>query len=77
MTTGLPTDSGDFRLPLDVKPTHYDVTIKTDLENSLFEGVVKIEYVHTHCSPNFVDNLISSAWMSRRKPLPSSSTQPI
>ncbi|KAG1756159.1 hypothetical protein EDD22DRAFT_981551 [Suillus occidentalis] len=43
MTTGLPTDSGDFRLPLDVKPTHYDVTIKTDLENSLFEGVVKID----------------------------------
>lgn len=40
MTTDLPTDS--FRLPLDVKPTHYDVTIKTDLENSLFEGVVKI-----------------------------------
>ncbi|KAG1730487.1 peptidase M1, membrane alanine aminopeptidase, partial [Suillus occidentalis] len=32
------------RLPLDVKPTHYDVSIKTDLENSLFEGVVKIEY---------------------------------
>jgi hypothetical protein len=53
MTTDLPTDS--FRLPLDVKPTHYDVTIKTDLENSLFEGVVKIKYVHTHCSPNIVD----------------------
>lgn len=46
MTTGLastPTDSADFRLPLDVKPTHYDVTIKTDLENSIFEGVVKID----------------------------------
>ncbi|KAG1832677.1 hypothetical protein EV424DRAFT_1627020 [Suillus variegatus] len=46
MTTDLastPTDSGDFRLPLDVKPTHYDVTIKTDLENSIFEGVVKID----------------------------------
>ncbi|KAJ8587988.1 hypothetical protein M405DRAFT_277524 [Rhizopogon salebrosus TDB-379] len=37
-------DSGDdFRLPLDVKPTHYDLTVKTDLENSKFEGVVKIE----------------------------------
>jgi aminopeptidase 2 len=46
MTTDLtnkPTDSGDFRLPLDVKPTHYDLTIKTDLENSIFEGVVKID----------------------------------
>jgi len=43
------TNSGDsFRLPLDVKPTHYDLTVKTDLENSTFEGVVKIEYVHTH-----------------------------
>lgn len=42
MTTNKPADSGDFRLPLDVKPTHYDVTIKTDLENSIFEGVVKI-----------------------------------
>ncbi|OAX41307.1 hypothetical protein K503DRAFT_848469 [Rhizopogon vinicolor AM-OR11-026] len=38
-----PTDSGDFRLPLDVKPTHYDLTVKTDLENSTFEGVVKID----------------------------------
>ncbi|KAG0705166.1 hypothetical protein DFH29DRAFT_907854 [Suillus ampliporus] len=37
-----PADSGDFRLPLDVNPTHYDLTIKTDLENSIFEGVVKI-----------------------------------
>lgn len=46
MTTDLtnkPTDSDNFRLPLDVKPTHYDVTIKTDLRNSIFEGVVKID----------------------------------
>ncbi|KAG2146914.1 uncharacterized protein EDB93DRAFT_1085716 [Suillus bovinus] len=41
--TNKPTDSRDFRLPLDVKPTHYDVTVKTDLENSIFEGVVKID----------------------------------
>lgn len=79
MTTDLastPTDSGDFRLPLDVKPTHYDVTIKTDLENSIFEGVVKIEYVRVHC-PSKYHWLISSALMSRTKHLPSSSTQPI
>ncbi|KAG1744366.1 hypothetical protein EDB19DRAFT_1632776, partial [Suillus lakei] len=24
-----PADSGDFRLPLDVKPTHYDLTIES------------------------------------------------
>jgi aminopeptidase 2 len=58
MTTDLtnkPTDSGDFRLPLDVKPTHYDLTIKTDLENSIFEGVVKIEYVHAHYPSKIID----------------------
>ncbi|KAG2061505.1 leukotriene A4 hydrolase N-terminal domain-containing protein [Suillus hirtellus] len=46
MTTDLtstPTNSGDFCLSLDVEPMHYDVTIKTDLENSIFEGVVKID----------------------------------
>jgi hypothetical protein len=34
-----------FRLPTDVRPTHYDVTIKTDLEKLKFEGFVKIECV--------------------------------
>ncbi|KAH7916009.1 hypothetical protein BJ138DRAFT_763827 [Hygrophoropsis aurantiaca] len=31
-----------FRLPLDVTPTHYDITIKTDLDKFTFEGLVKI-----------------------------------
>jgi hypothetical protein len=35
----------DFRLPTDVKPTHYDLTIRTDLEEHVFEGRVKIECV--------------------------------
>lgn len=35
----------DFRLPLDVTPTHYDITIKTDLDALVFSGSVKIEYV--------------------------------
>jgi hypothetical protein len=35
----------DYRLPLDVKPTHYDVTVRTDLEKLSFDGFVKIEYV--------------------------------
>ncbi|KAI6109871.1 hypothetical protein F5141DRAFT_1117209 [Pisolithus sp. B1] len=39
--TGVPSD--DFRLPLDVKPKHYDLTIKTDLNNDVYEGVVKID----------------------------------
>ncbi|KAI6039016.1 hypothetical protein EDC04DRAFT_2879735 [Pisolithus marmoratus] len=39
--TNVPTD--DFRLPLDVKPKHYDLTIRTDLNRDVFEGVVKID----------------------------------
>ena len=51
-----PTDSDGFRLPLDVKPTHYDLTVKTDLENSVFKGVVKIKYVHgTRCPLKILD----------------------
>jgi hypothetical protein len=36
----------DYRLPLDVRPTHYDVTIWTDLDKEIFNGFVKIEYVY-------------------------------
>ncbi|KAG5645001.1 hypothetical protein DXG03_007278 [Asterophora parasitica] len=32
----------EYRLPLNVKPTHYDLTIKTDLEKLEFGGFVKI-----------------------------------
>ncbi|KZV77286.1 hypothetical protein PENSPDRAFT_568462 [Peniophora sp. CONT] len=31
-----------FRLPTNVKPTHYDLTIRTDLEKEAFSGAVKI-----------------------------------
>lgn len=34
-----------YRLPTDVKPLHYDVVIKTDLEALTFQGVVKVRYV--------------------------------
>ncbi|KAF8921527.1 leucyl aminopeptidase [Mucidula mucida] len=37
-----PSDLDPNRLPLNVKPTHYDVTIKTDLEKLTFEGFTKI-----------------------------------
>jgi hypothetical protein len=33
-----------YRLPTNIKATHYDVTIKTDLESLTFEGFVKIRY---------------------------------
>ena len=36
--------SDEYRLPTKVKPTHYDVTIKTDIENQVFEGFVQIEW---------------------------------
>lgn len=46
MSTSASTPAVDeYRLPLDVKPTHYDVIIKTDLEQFTFEGVVKIKCV--------------------------------
>jgi hypothetical protein len=34
-----------FRLPTDLRPTHYDLTIRTDLEKERFAGFVKIECV--------------------------------
>lgn len=30
----------EYRLPTDVKPTHYDVTVRTDLEALKFDGFV-------------------------------------
>lgn len=35
----------DYRLPTDVRPTHYDLTVCTDLVHSKFDGTVKIKYV--------------------------------
>lgn len=32
-----------YRLPTDVRPRHYDLTIRTDLEKEKFSGFVKIE----------------------------------
>lgn len=33
-----------YRLPTNVKATHYDVAIKTDLEKLTFQGFAKIRY---------------------------------
>lgn len=32
-----------YRLPTDLRPRHYDLTIRTDLEKEKFSGFVKIE----------------------------------
>ncbi|KAF8448022.1 leucyl aminopeptidase [Boletus edulis BED1] len=40
--THFTTMSSNFRLPSNVQPTDYDLTIKTDLKKELFEGFVKI-----------------------------------
>jgi hypothetical protein len=34
-----------YRLPTDVRPKHYDLTIRTDLEKEKFSGYVRIECV--------------------------------
>jgi hypothetical protein len=34
-----------YRLPTNVKPTHYDVAIRTDLEELTFNGFIKIRRV--------------------------------
>jgi hypothetical protein len=36
------TLQNQYRLPVDVKPIHYDVTIRTDLEKTEYQGFVKI-----------------------------------
>jgi hypothetical protein len=35
-----PSSPTEFRLPTDVRPTHYDLTIRTDLEKQTFDGFV-------------------------------------
>ena len=35
----------NYRLPTNVRPTHYDLTFKTDLESLKFWGYAVIEYV--------------------------------
>lgn len=37
------TSPDEHRLPTNVKPVHYDLTIRTDLEKLEFDGSVSIE----------------------------------
>lgn len=39
------TSPQNYRLPADVIPKHYDLTVWTDLVKKKFEGVVHITYV--------------------------------
>jgi hypothetical protein len=46
MSSETPAKSADaYRLPTNVKPTHYDITLRTDLKEETFGGAVKIKYV--------------------------------
>lgn len=48
MSAGAPTttkDPSEYRLPTNVKPTHYDVTVRTDLDKLKFDGFVTVQYV--------------------------------
>jgi hypothetical protein len=44
MSTAAAKTEDQYRLPTNVKATHYDVTVKTDLEGLAFQGLVKIRY---------------------------------
>ena len=59
-------DPQDYRLPTDVAPSHYDLTVWTDLENKKFEGVVYIEYVKFP-SPLVSVNVIVSTMLTRSR----------
>ena len=37
-------DEGDYRLPKNVKPTHYDIHLEPDFENATFDGSVVIHF---------------------------------
>jgi hypothetical protein len=57
-------EENPYRLPSDVRPTHYDLTVKTDLEELAFQGFVRIRYVFIPivAIPAFL--ILSQAWMS-------------
>ncbi|KAF8969809.1 leucyl aminopeptidase [Flammula alnicola] len=49
-------DADKYRLPTNVRPTHYDVTIKTDLEELTFQGLVKVSLDVKADTPKIVLN---------------------
>ena len=63
-----PEDLSQFRLPVDVRPTHYSLTIKTDLEKKVFQGYVVIEYERLALTIYFIDLVTASSLQSRCSP---------
>jgi len=47
-----------YRLPTNVKPIHYDLLVKTDLEKSTFQGIVKVECVLRYSADSDITILI-------------------
>ena len=37
-----PVSHPEYRLPPNVQPSHYDLTIRTNLENQTFDGFVDV-----------------------------------
>ena len=44
-TSDMAPTEADYRLPTNVKPTHYDLTVRTDITAAKFDGVVTVQYV--------------------------------
>lgn len=45
-----------YRLPTDITPTHYDLTVRTDLAEAKFDGIVVIQ-----CVSNMADLVETSS----------------
>src|SRR3989442_84402 len=43
LSASMSSTANVYRLPTNVRPTHYEVTIRTDLEKLVFDGHVKIQ----------------------------------
>lgn len=49
-----------YRLPTDLRPRHYDLTIRTDLEKENFSGFVKIECANKSHLSRFFESRVTS-----------------
>ncbi|THH28050.1 hypothetical protein EUX98_g6135 [Antrodiella citrinella] len=61
MSTGSPLntvtkDPKEYRLPTNVQPTHYDITVRTDLEKLTFDGFVTVHLHVNEDTSNIVFN---------------------
>ncbi|KAJ6582902.1 leucyl aminopeptidase [Mycena vulgaris] len=51
------TEDSEYRLPTDVSPTHYQLTILTDLEGLKFMGTVEVDLAVRNTTPRIVLNV--------------------